>query len=580
MCTLTCWGICLFFLPGKMFGQCDSLAIETELILQVCQGDSAIYNGTSIASGELQSFLFTTAEGCDSVVHVSANTISIDTGYLTLLACPGGNVFFQGAYLPVDTSVWSTFMSTSGCDSIVLVNVEAVQLDTGLIEFAACQGDSIYYGGFSILAGESQIITIPNSDGCDSTLMVSVHIIPADTSYVQLEVCATGTIDYEGFTLSAGDAMWIELENQFGCDSFVFVAVELIELGTGLLELSACKGESVHFDGFDILAGESQLVPIYYSAGCDSNVLVTVAILPSDTTFIKLETCKNESIDYQSFTLAAGDEMIMELKNQHGCDSIVYVSAVSLPDITFETATTKTCPETAEGEIEINITSGVAPFLCALENNPFQSIDVFKYLKSGNYNVQVMDGNGCVEKEEVHVAEREKLEVLIDDYEMPCGGPALTIRPILLNHAGEVTWQWPDGSDKDWMLAHGVGTYYFTIADECSKEERSVEITWDSDRPEEPFFVPNAFSPNNDGINDFFEVYLADGATFLSYELRVFDRWGAELFYTNTTSYSWDGSYQLGPMNPGVYAWFLQAKVELCGQVESLFREGDLTLIR
>ena len=44
-------------------------------------------------------------------------------------------------------------------------------------------------------------------------------------------------------------------------------------------------------------------------------------------------------------------------------------------------------------------------------------------------------------------------------------------------------------------------------------------------------YIPNAFSPNDDGNNDIFKAYAAEGVLLLSYELHLFDRWGNILFY-------------------------------------------------
>lgn len=62
--------------------------------------------------------------------------------------------------------------------------------------------------------------------------------------------------------------------------------------------------------------------------------------------------------------------------------------------------------------------------------------------------------------------------------------------------------------------------------------------TWVRVRPEFTLFVPNTFTPNSDGINDEFEV---KGTGVLEYTLRIFNRWGEEIFYSNDMSKFWDG---------------------------------------
>ena len=69
-----------------------------------------------------------------------------------------------------------------------------------------------------------------------------------------------------------------------------------------------------------------------------------------------------------------------------------------------------------------------------------------------------------------------------------------------------------------------------------------------------PLFAPNAFTPNNDGINDRWQpLWMANpGATL---ELTVYDRWGRALFTATGRDAAWDGTAQGSPVPDGVYAW-------------------------
>ena len=73
-------------------------------------------------------------------------------------------------------------------------------------------------------------------------------------------------------------------------------------------------------------------------------------------------------------------------------------------------------------------------------------------------------------------------------------------------------------------------------------------------------FVPNLFSPNNDGVNDFFHV---DGNGIMNFLLVVYDSNGRELYRTNDpTTEGWDGTYQNQPLPEGVYIWALDGSFQ------------------
>ena len=69
-------------------------------------------------------------------------------------------------------------------------------------------------------------------------------------------------------------------------------------------------------------------------------------------------------------------------------------------------------------------------------------------------------------------------------------------------------------------------------------------------------YIPNAFTPNNDGVNDFFEV---KGTNLNSFELFVFDRWGELIFYSEDIEESWDGTINGVPAQEDVYVWKVNA---------------------
>jgi gliding motility-associated-like protein len=88
------------------------------------------------------------------------------------------------------------------------------------------------------------------------------------------------------------------------------------------------------------------------------------------------------------------------------------------------------------------------------------------------------------------------------------------------------------------------------------------------------FSVPNAFSPNNDGINDCFGIRKW-GSLQLE-ELSVFSRWGEQVFSTKDPMQCWDGTYKGKPLNTGTFVYLIRAQT-ICGPV---IKKGTLTLIR
>jgi len=88
------------------------------------------------------------------------------------------------------------------------------------------------------------------------------------------------------------------------------------------------------------------------------------------------------------------------------------------------------------------------------------------------------------------------------------------------------------------------------------------------------FFIPNVFSPNDDGLNDVINVH---GRCISTFNLQIFNRWGEKVFETTTLENSWDGTFRGKKMDTGVFVYKADG-VSIDGQ--SFKMKGNITLIR
>ena len=94
-------------------------------------------------------------------------------------------------------------------------------------------------------------------------------------------------------------------------------------------------------------------------------------------------------------------------------------------------------------------------------------------------------------------------------------------------------------------------------------------------------FVPNTFTPNGDGLNDYF-FPRGEGGIKIIKVFRVFDRWGEIVFekkdmQVNAEFNGWDGTYHGRKLAPDVYVYVMQTD---CDNGESLMWKGDVTLLK
>ena len=88
------------------------------------------------------------------------------------------------------------------------------------------------------------------------------------------------------------------------------------------------------------------------------------------------------------------------------------------------------------------------------------------------------------------------------------------------------------------------------------------------------YYIPNVFSPNNDGINDEFEVVVKN--VTINY-MAIFNRWGGVVFSSNDINPKWNGMFKNLEVNPGVYVYMIRG---FCNNNKPIFEYGDITVFR
>jgi len=150
----------------------------------------------------------------------------------------------------------------------------------------------------------------------------------------------------------------------------------------------------------------------------------------------------------------------------------------------------------------------------------------------------------------------------------------------------EVTYTWEpsiglDCSDclnPELLIPFEPGYQLTVINEELCADTASIQVKLSEDKL---IYVPNAFSPNQDGVNDYFQMFPGCGVVKIK-NLRIFNRWGAKVYSKNNIDHFdhkefWNGFTNSKVNSEGVYIW--KVEIELVdGTTKQLF--GDVSLLR
>ncbi|MFT5384091.1 MAG: gliding motility-associated-like protein, partial [Saprospiraceae bacterium] len=285
-----------------------------------------------------------------------------------------------------------------------------------------------------------------------------------------------------------------------------------------------------------------------------------------------------------------GTYTLVVLNSQNGCSSEAEVEVGGSDDFIEGVeivATEPSCFEENDGSIIIGtIIGGTTPYVYKIDN-VITTFGTFENLSAGSYQLKILDGAGC--EFDTVIMLNQPIQVLLnlgEDQLISLGdsfllAPVSTIPFLQLD-----TFYWTQeelmpcmNCFEQWVMPFETTPYELTVINQngCIAID-DILIRVKKDRV---VFIPNIFTPDNDGNNDVFMIYggqdVAKVKTFV-----IFDRWGETLFkkdnfIPNDPVSGWDGTLKGRPLNPAVFVYF--AEIEFIDGRVALFK-GDFTLIR
>ena len=313
------------------------------LDLQACTGATIIYENVPLPPGTTIDFTLTAMNGCDSVVSVTVEEVETIETDLDFETCAGTFINYNGTQIAPGTAMDFAYTSVLGCDSVVTVTVEESGLLMGETTLQACTGTTVMYNGQILDPGSETDFNLINTVGCDSVVTVFVEELETFASPLQLEACSGTSVSYNGQDLPAGSTTDVTLTAMNGCDSVVTVVVDEVLILSDDVELEACTGTMATYNGQDLPIGSAMDFTFTSSLGCDSVVTVTVNELHSFEDDLLLEACTGTTAIFQGQSLDPGSVTDFNLTAINGCDSVVTVTVEEVTALTGS-LTLEACP--------------------------------------------------------------------------------------------------------------------------------------------------------------------------------------------------------------------------------------------
>jgi gliding motility-associated-like protein len=210
-------------------------------------------------------------------------------------------------------------------------------------------------------------------------------------------------------------------------------------------------------------------------------------------------------------------------------------------------------------------------------DNPSSATPVASPLSTTVYHVLITDVQSCTYDDSIKVTIASLPDVQVSKLNnIDC---ALPLTQLLATGAQDYSWTPVTGLNNpaisNPIASPTVSTTYTVVGKDENGCADSASITVNVNFDGSNLYgLPNAFTPNGDGLNDCFGIKYWGRVTELS--LSIYNRFGERVFYTNDASICWDGTYKGEPQNTDVYTYLVKAKTD-CGNIDT---KGIITLLR
>jgi gliding motility-associated-like protein len=280
----------------------------------------------------------------------------------------------------------------------------------------------------------------------------------------------------------------------------------------------------------------------------------------------------------------------VSVTDANGCldSAVVRLNAPTPIVINFATRDA-TCYGDKNGSLIIGRIAGGTPTYQTFFKGQKLDTSVVKNLAAGRYELMVRDVNQCTYRDQIEILQPPPLEIqMLHDTVLHFGDSLqLYVTPQAPAVTASVRWQASRDSQSlrcptcaiTWAAPRRTASYNVTLTTTAGcVATQSLLIQVDKQRK---FYAPTAFSPNSDGMNDFFTLYCGSGTQKVS-KFRIFDRWGNLLYDQTNFPYSnpeigWDGTSHGALLEPDTFVWAAEILFE---DGESEIFSGDVTLLR
>ena len=521
---------------GTGVNGCDSVStleltiVEPTTSLTVIEAcESYEWNDVIYTSSGQYSYFSENSVGCDSIATLDLTINSPTSSFEQVESC--GSFEWNGVeYTSSGTYVYNT-VNSSGCDSTATLDLVINYPSTSVSTVISCMPYS--WNGVEYATSGTYTFETLNSSGCDSTATLNLTVNLPSTSSEEVFSCSS--YEWNGEVYDATGVYTYSTVNSVGCDSTATLNLTVGSPSESFESVGTCI--SYNWNGATYFESGTYVYETTNASGCDSTATLELTIQDYSSSLTVVSTC-NE-YEWNGVTYTNSGIYTYDSINYQGCDSVATLDlTINLPTSSYTSV--EAC-ESYEWNGELYLFSGSysyfttgstgcdsVAYLDLVVGHPTTSLIIADacgefewngelYSETGIYSFVTTNSMGC---DSICT-----LDLFVNEID-----PVVNV--VEKEACNEFTW--------NETTYYESGEYSYTTSNIYGCDSTVyLNLTIHSDR----LFIPNSFTPDNDGVND---AFYPVGEEVEMTKLYVYNRWGEIVHYSESLDEVWDGTSQGG----------------------------------
>ena len=480
--------------PDTVFVSVNPIYNEVDAA-SICSGDTLFWGNDTLTLGGGYAQTFSSVNGCDSTVVMTLTENLTHEINNSETICSNDSLEVGGGWQNTSGIYYDYLLTSLGCDSVIITDLtvnQAHEIDSIL---SVC--DSIQVGGEWQNTSGVYYDSLLTSTGCDSIIVFDLTVNPSYIIDANISICDGDSILLEGDWQKVAGIYTDSLLTLLGCDSITITNLYVNPIYTQTIDTAICSNDSIYLEGAWQNTSGNYVDVFTSSIGCDSTINTNLTVLSSPIVTISPDTiiCNGGS----SIISAGGGSHYIWSTGETTSSIIVNPGVTTTYEVTVSIAI---CLEYASSTVSIyQEPIAVDDTVYANQNdvNIIKDISINDTYIYAHYEILNDVSNGVVTVQVNGISDYTPNEYYF-------GEDSFTYRltdSICLNYFDEAT------------------VYYIINNNEA-------------------LLIPNAITPNGDGIHDYFSI--GGLVNYPDNELVIFNRWGNEIYSSKPYKNDWNGT--------------------------------------